>query len=464
MTEVFRTEKDSIGALRVPIDAYYGVQTLRAKENFKITGTSVNSEFIRSITEIKIAAAITNKEAGVLSEDIADAIIKAGNEVLNGKFLNDFIVDAIQGGAGTSLNMNANEVLANRAIEHLGTHKGNYSIVHPNDHVNCGQSTNDVYPSAGKIAVIRHLYKGIDALKKLKGALDDKSEEFKDIVKMGRTEMQDAVPVTLGQTFSAFSSAISRDIKRFYQAIEVLSILNMGGTAIGTGINANPEYIKKIVKNISVITGLELKQAHNLIDATQNLDDFVFVSGILKSCAATISKISNDLRLMSSGPRTGFGEINLPARQNGSSIMPGKINPVMPEMINQVAFNIIGNDLTITMAAEAGQLELNAFEPVIFYCFFESLEMLTNGIAAFTDFCVKGITANEENCKMEIENSLGLLTALCPHIGYTKASNLAKRALKEGKKISELLLEEQIMSPEEVDKVFSQALASCKNI
>lgn len=462
MTKGYRVEKDSIGEARVPACAYYGIQTMRAHQNFKITGQRVNPEFIRSIAEVKIAAAITNKEAGVLDEKIADAIIKAGNEVLNGAFFDDFIVDTIQGGAGTSLNMNANEVLANRAIEILGGKKGDYSIVHPNDHVNCGQSTNDVYPSAGKIAVIRHLLKAIKALSELKNALLRKSEEFKDIVKMGRTEMQDAVPVSLGQTFGAFAEAVSRDIKRFYGAIEVLSKLNMGGTAVGTGINADSVYISKIVDNISDITGLKLTQAENLIDATQNLDEFVYVSGILKSCAATISKISNDLRLMSSGPRTGFGEINLPARQNGSSIMPGKINPVMPEMINQISFNIIGNDLTITMAAEAGQLELNAFEPVIFYCFFESIEMLANGVNAFTEYCIKGITANEGQCRNEIENSLGLLTALCPYIGYTKASSLAKRALKEDKKVFELVLEEGIMTEEELDKVFDEVIqASC---
>jgi len=458
MTEVYRIEQDSIGKGRVPVDAYYGIQTKRASENFKITGMRVNPEFIRSMAEVKIAAAISNKEAGVLDEKIADAIIKAGNEVLNGSFADDFIVDTIQGGAGTSLNMNVNEVLANRAIEILGGQKGEYSIVHPNDHVNCGQSTNDVYPSAGKIAVIRHIYKALDALSNLKSALVDKSEEFKNIVKMSRTEMQDAVPMTLGQTFCAFAGAIDRDIKRFQKAIDALSTLNMGGTAIGTGINAHPVYMKKIAGNISDITGLKLSLANDLIDATQNLDDIVYASGIIKSCASTISKISNDLRLMSSGPRTGFSEINLPARQNGSSIMPGKVNPVMPEMINQVAFNIIGNDVTITMAAEAGQLELNAFEPVIFYCLFESLEMLTNGINAFTEYCVKGITANEKICRGEVESSLGLLTALCPYIGYTKASSLAKRALKEDKKIFDLLLEEEIMTPEEIDKVFDETL------
>ncbi len=458
MSEGYRLEKDAIGTMQVPIDAYYGVQTMRAHENFNITGQRVHPQFIKSIVEIKIAAAMTNAEVGVLDTRIANAIIRAGNEVLNGKFADAFIVDTIQGGAGTSLNMNANEVLANRAIELLGGQKGDYSIVHPNDHVNCGQSTNDVYPSAGKIAVIRLLNQAHVALMQLENTLQKKAEAFKNIVKMGRTEMQDAVPISLGQTFGAYAKSVGRDVKRFQDAAAALSRLNMGGTAVGTGITADARYIEKIVANIADITGLSLSQADDLVDATQNLDEFVYVSGILKSCAATISKISNDLRLMSSGPRTGFGEINLPPRQNGSSIMPGKINPVMPELMNQIAFNVIGNDLTVTMAAEAGQLELNAFEPVIFYCFFESIEMLTNGISAFTAYCVEGITANEDQCKEAVENSLGIITALCPYIGYTKASSIAKRALKENKRIYDLLLEENIMEKETLDKIFDEVL------
>ena len=458
MSEGYRLEKDAIGTMQVPIDAYYGVQTMRAHENFNITGQRVHPQFIKSIVEIKIAAAMTNAEVGVLDARIANAIIRAGNEVLNGKFADAFIVDTIQGGAGTSLNMNANEVLANRAIELLGGQKGDYSIVHPNDHVNCGQSTNDVYPSAGKIAVIRLLNQAHVALMQLENTLQKKAEAFKNIVKMGRTEMQDAVPISLGQTFGAYAKSVGRDVKRFQDAAAALSRLNMGGTAVGTGITADARYIEKIVANIADITGLSLSQADDLVDATQNLDEFVYVSGILKSCAATLSKISNDLRLMSSGPRTGFGEINLPPRQNGSSIMPGKINPVMPELMNQIAFNVIGNDLTVTMAAEAGQLELNAFEPVIFYCFFESIEMLTNGISAFTAYCVEGITANEDQCKEAVENSLGIITALCPYIGYTKASSIAKRALKENKRIYDLLLEENIMEKETLDKIFDEVL------
>ena len=343
----YREETDSIGTKQVPIDAYYGVQSLRAAENFRITGKKVHQEIINSIVEIKLAAAMTNGEAGIIDNNVANAIMDACREILAGKYVDNFIVDSIQGGAGTSLNMNANEVIANRAIELLGGTKGDYLIVHPNDHVNCGQSTNDVYPSAGKIAIIRLLKKTIEQLDYMYQTLLKKSEDFNDIIKMGRTEMQDAVPISFGQVFNAYASAILRDKKRFKSAIKEMSKLNMGGTAVGTGINADSTYIKNIVPNLAKITKLELEQAEDLIDSTQNLDSFVYVSGIVKSCATTLSKISNDLRLMSSGPRTGFGEINLVPKQNGSSIMPGKVNPVIPEVINQIAFNIIGNDTTV---------------------------------------------------------------------------------------------------------------------
>ncbi len=385
----FRKEYDSLGGKEVPAEAYYGVQSLRAAENFRITGTIVHSEIIKSIVEIKKAAAITNKEVGVIDEKIADAMVDACDEILAGKLLDNFIVDSIQGGAGTSLNMNANEVIANRAIEILGGIKGDYLVVHPNDHVNCGQSTNDVFPSAGKIAMIRLLEKVMVELDGLYEALMENANKFEKIIKMGRTEMQDAVPISFGQVFGAGASAIKRDKKRFLKGVEAMSELNMGGTAVGTGINADPEYIKNIVPNISKVTGLELTQAEDLVDATQNLDEFVYVSGIIKSLAVTLFKISNDLRLMSSGPRTGFGEVTLAPKQNGSSIMPGKVNPVIPEMMSQICFNIIGNDSTVAYAAEAGQLELNAFEPIIFRCMFESLDTLCNGINIFTKDCIK---------------------------------------------------------------------------
>jgi aspartate ammonia-lyase len=449
----YRIEYDSIGAKEVPVDAYYGVQTLRAYENFKISGRKVHGELIKAIAEVKKATAITNGEAGVVPPAVAEAMAQACDDILSGKLKSSFIVDAIQGGAGTSLNMNANEVVANRAIEILGGQKGDYTLVHPNDHANCGQSTNDVYPSAGKIAVIRMLQKARTALVALKDALVKKAGEFNDVIKMGRTEMQDAVPISFGQSFNAYASAFTRDIRRFEEATHTLSVLNMGGTAIGTGITADKRYIENIVPNLCKVTGLALTQAEDLVDATQNLDGFVYVSGIIKSCATTLSKVANDLRLMSSGPRVGFAEINLPPKQNGSSIMPGKINPVIPEVVNQIAFKIIGNDTTITLASEAGQLELNAFEPIIFYSLFESLETLTNGVNAFRKDCIEGITVNVDSCEYQVERSIGIVTALCPYIGYTKASALAKRALKEKKSIRDVLIEEKIVDEAEIDKM-----------
>lgn len=451
----YRIESDSIGKKEVPISAYYGVQSLRAYENFKISGRKVHPEFIRAIVEVKKAAAITNRDAKVINENIASAMITACEEILDGKYVDHFIVDAIQGGAGTSFNMNANEVVANRAIEILGGEKGDYSIVHPNDHVNCAQSTNDAFPSAGKIATVRLLFKAIDALEEFRSAILCKAEEFGSIIKMGRTEMQDAVPISFKQSFCAYASAISRDIKRMKEAVKEMSKLNMGGTAIGTGINAEKEYVKNIVPNLSIVTGLELVQSEDLIDATQNLDCFVYVSGIVKSCATNLSKMANDLRLMSSGPRTGFSEINLPAKQNGSSIMPGKINPVIPEVINQIAFNVIGNDATITFAAEAGQLELNAFEPIIFYRLFESIETLANGVEVFTRDCIKGITVNENVCNDEVERSIGIVTAMCPFIGYQKASEIAKKALKENKRVRDVLIEESVANESELNKILN---------
>lgn len=451
--ELTRTERDSIGEKQVPIDAYYGVQSMRAFENFKITGKKTHPEFIRAIVEVKKAAAITNKDAGTVKANVADSILIACDEILEGRFLENFIVDAVCGGAGTSLNMNANEVIANRALEIMGKEKGDYKEVHPNDDVNCGQSTNDVYPSSGKIALVRLLNDAKDELGKLYNAFLSKAAEFENIIKMGRTEMQDAVPISLGQSFSAYASAVLRDIGRFDSAIAEMSKLNMGGTAIGTGITAHKDYIKNIVPNISKITGLKFTQAEDMVDATQNLDSFVFVSGTIKSCAVTLSKIANDLRLMSSGPRTGFGEINLPPKQNGSSIMPGKINPVIPEVISQIAFNIIGNDTTVTLVAEAGELELNAFEPILFYCLFESLDTLKNGIKTFISECIEGITANDDVCREEVKKSLSLVTALCPYIGYTRASELAKKALYEKKNIRTVLIEENIMDENKLDKI-----------
>ena len=384
----FRVEKDSIGTKDVPENVYYGVQSLRAAENFHITGLNMHPEIINSLAYIKKAAAITNCEAGLLDKRRTQAIVQACDEILEGKFREDFIVDPIQGGAGTSLNMNANEVIANRAIEILGGKKGDYSVVNPNDHVNCGQSTNDVIPTAGKMTSLRLLKKLKKQLLRLHSALEQKADEFDSVIKMGRTQLQDAVPIRLGQEFKAYSVAILRDLNRMDKAMDEMRTLNMGGTAVGTGLNADESYLRRIVPNLSEISGMDLVQAYDLIDATQNLDSFVAVSGAVKACAVTLSKIANDLRLMSSGPRAGFGEINLPAKQNGSSIMPGKVNPVIPEVVNQVAFNAIGNDMTITMAAEAGQLELNAFEPIIFYCMFQSIDTLGYAVETLVDNCI----------------------------------------------------------------------------
>lgn len=448
-----RMEHDSIGALNVPAEAYYGVQSMRAATNFQITHRPLHPVLIDSIVMVKKAAAITNEKSGKLDQQIAQAIIKACDEILDGNLRDQFIVDAIQGGAGTSANMNANEVIANRAIEILGGTKGDYSIVHPNDHVNMSQSTNDVIPTAGKITVLKLLPQTIKELEKLEKAMEEKEAEFDDILKMGRTQLQDAVPMRLGQSFGAFVHVLKRDIKRLKNVMDEMKVLNIGATAIGTAINIDPYYLANISYELSKVAGISLKQAEDLIDATQNLDGFVSVSRVLKTCAVDISKISNDLRLMSSGPRTGLSEINLPARQNGSSIMPGKINPVIPEVVSQVAYLIIGHDYTITMAAEAGQLELNAFEPVLFHHLFESIDTLKEAAATLTKHCITGITANKGQCEEYIEKSVGISTALCPYIGYAKSAEIAKKSLKTGISVKELVLEEGLLKEEELKEI-----------
>lgn len=446
----YRLESDSIGEKQVPIDSYYGVQALRAAENFRITTLRMNDEFIKSLAQIKKAAALSNFKAELLKKEIADAIITACDEIIQGNLHDQFIVDPIQGGAGTSANMNANEVIANRAIELLDGKKGNYDIVHPNDHVNMGQSTNDVYPTAGKITILKLLPKVIIELQKLAEALDVKAAEFDDVLKIGRTQLQEAVPVRLGQEFNAYSSLVKRDLARLTHIQDELKTVNMGATAIGTAINANEIYFNNIVPNLCKVTDLELTQADDLIDATQNTDAFVMVSSAIKTCAVDLSKISNDLRLMSSGPRAGFGDIHLPDKQNGSSIMPGKVNPVIPEVMNQIAFNIVGNDLAVTMAVEAGQLELNAFEPIIFYNIFESILTLANGINTLVENCVKGITANRTNCIQMVSNSAGIATALAPHIGYKKAASIAKNSIKTGRPVKDVLTEIGAFNEEEI--------------
>lgn len=453
MTEYMRLESDSIGEMEVPGEAYYGVQALRANENFPITGNSLNPDFIKNMARIKRAAAITNMRAGRLKPEIANAIESACNEVVCGMFASEFIVDGIQGGAGTSANMNMNEVIANRAIEMLCGKKGDYSIVHPNDHVNMAQSTNDVIPTAGKLTVLDLLKKLEKSLKKLDRALYKKADEFDGVIKIGRTQLEDAVPMRLGQSFHAYATMIERDIDRIAKAKKEMYTVNMGATAIGTGINTSEYYFDHIVPTLAKVSGYPLVQADDLFDATENLDGFVRVSSCLKACAVNLSKMCNDLRILASGPKAGFGEITLPAMQNGSSIMPGKVNPVIPEVVSQVAFHIIGHDVTITMAAEAGQMELNAFEPVVFYNLFDSITTLTHAVDTLTDNCIIGITANEERCQKLLDASVGITTALCPYIGYKKAASLAKESLRTGVPVKKLVLKHGLIKEKQLDVV-----------
>ncbi|MDY3006276.1 aspartate ammonia-lyase [Anaerococcus porci] len=449
----FRREHDSVGEMDILENAYYGANSKRAEENFPITGLKADDKFLDALIEVKKACAIENEKLDLITTEQKDAILYACDKLLDGEYRDNFIVDPIQGGAGTSYNMNANEIIANIANEKLGGRLGVYDMVHPNDDVNKGQSTNDVIPTSGKIALIRYFIELKDECENLLASLEKKSEEFKDVYKMGRTQLQDAVPISLGQEFNAYKCAIKRDYKRMDSAIEILSSVNLGATAIGTGLNADSTYVKEIVGVLKEITGLDLKQAEDLVDGTQNLDSFLFSSSILKTFAASLSKISNDLRLMSSGPQTGIGDINLPVRQAGSSIMPGKVNPVIPEVVNQVAFAVIGNDTTVTMAVEAGQLELNAFEPVIFYKLFESLRALKGAIYTLRVNCIDGITANKEKLQDEVEKCIGLVTALAPHIGYEKSSELAHKAQDTGKTIRALVLEEGLISEDQLDKM-----------
>lgn len=448
---ITRLESDSIGTMEVPQKAYYGVQTLRAKNNFRITGRPLHPEFIRNLVRIKKAAAFTNMSAHMLDEAVGQAIVRACDEIISGKLHSQFIVDAIQGGAGTSANMNANEVIANRAIEILGGQKGDYSIVHPNDHVNMAQSTNDVIPSAGKLTILGLLPGLVDELERLQKALRQKAIEFDDVVKMGRTQLQDAVPIRMGQSFEAYAAVIGRDIRRIRGLEEELKQLNIGATAVGTAINVNPVYLFHIIRNLNVVCETDCVQADDLFDATQNLDSFVHTSAALRVCAVNLSKICNDLRLLSSGPKAGLGEINLPPKQNGSSIMPGKINPVIPEVVSQVAFNVIGNDVAVTMAAEAGQLELNAFEPVIFYKIFESIDTMTGAVETLIDNCILGITANREHCKALVESSAALATALCPVLGYKKSADIAKQSMTTGVSVRKIVLDEKLMTEAQLD-------------
>jgi aspartate ammonia-lyase len=450
-----RIESDSIGSMSVPAAAYYGVQSLRAMYNFPITGMPLNPAFITSLARIKKAAAYANHESGVLPAEKADAIVKACDEVIEGSFRGEFIVDAIQGGAGTSANMNINEVIANRADELMGGKRGTYTFINPNDDVNKSQSTNDVVPTAGKLTALTMLVPLETELLRLEKTLSEKSSEFSGIIKMGRTQLQDAVPMTLGQSFGAYESMVGRCRKQLENVKKELYQVNLGGTAIGSALNAPEIYEQRVVPILARITGCPLVQAGDLFDATQNIDSFASVSSVLKICALDLSKMCNDLRLLSSGPRAGFNEIHLPAMQNGSSIMPGKVNPVIPEVVSQVAFSISGNDTAISMAVEAGQMELNAFEPVVFYKLFESITTLTGAVKTLTDNCITGITVNKEQCRMFVERSVGTATALCPYIGYRKSAEIAKRALAENVSVRELVLKEHLLKESQLDYILN---------
>ena len=449
----YRIESDSIGSRQIPADAYYGVQSLRGAENFRLTGLHLHPQFICSMAAVKKACAIANCAAGEITETIRDAICNACDEILSGKLHDQFLCDPIQGGAGTTANMNANEVVANRAIELLGGVKGDYTVVHPNDHVNRSQSTNDVIPTSAKLTAIHLLNNAIAQLRRLEKALGEKEKEFHSIIKMGRTQMQDAVPIRLGSEFGAYRKAVLRDLSRLERALTEMYPVNLGGTAVGTALNAVNAYTNSVVPTLAEITGLPVVQAEDLVDGTQNLDSFAYVSAALKTCALSCSKMANDLRLMSSGPRCGFEEINLPAMQNGSSIMPGKVNPVIPEVMSQAAFCIIGNDMAITMAAEAGQLELNFAEPVLYHKLFESLDVLAGALETFVDNCVTGITANESRCRELVDGSVGVITAICPKIGYTQAASIAKEAIKTGNSVRKVLESREIMTEEEIDRI-----------
>ncbi|WP_309075710.1 aspartate ammonia-lyase [Paenarthrobacter sp.] len=463
-----RSEHDLLGDRNVPADAYWGVHTLRAIENFPITGQplSTNKHLVRGLAAVKQAAARTNHELGLLDAEKAGAIEQACQDIMDGMLQDQFMVDVIQGGAGTSSNMNANEVIANRALEILGHPKGDYSKLHPNDHVNLSQSTNDVYPTAVNLATIFSVKELLEALEELELAFAEKGREFRTVVKMGRTQLQDAVPMTLGQEFGGYAVTIGEDRARLDESHMLIHEINLGATAIGTGLNAPAGYAEAACRHLAEITGLPLLTAADLIEATQDVGAFVHLSGVLKRVAVKLSKICNDLRLLSSGPRAGLGEINLPAVQSGSSIMPGKINPVIPEVVSQVAYEVIGNDVTVTMAAEAGQLQLNAFEPIIVHSLHKSISHLEAACRTLTARCVRGITANTERLRLTVEQSIGLVTALNPHIGYASATAIAQEALVTGKGVAELVLEhglltatqlEELLSPERLANLSKQA-------
>ena len=450
----FRVESDLIGELQVPIDAYYGVQTQRAINNYQISNTRMCDypEYIIAMAYVKMAAAAANTELGVMPKEIGEAIIKACQEIVDGKFHDQFPVDMMQGGAGTSVNMNANEVIANRALELMGHKKGEYQFCSPNDHVNCAQSTNDAYPSAFRYTFVRMNKQVEKALADLIASFRAKGEEFKDIIKMGRTQLQDAVPMTSGQEFNAFANNLEEEMANLERNAVLLKEINMGGTAIGTGLNAVPGFAELCTKKMSEFTGDKFEKAADLVEATPDTGAYVSYSAALKRLAVKLSKTCNDLRLMASGPRCGLHEINLPAMAPGSSIMPGKVNPVIPEVTNQVCFKVIGNDTAVCFAAEAGQLQLNVMEPVIVECILESQTWLINVMNTLRTLCVDGITVNAEHCQNMVKNSIGIVTALNPYIGYKASTKVAKEALVTGRSVYDLVLEHGLMTKEKLDE------------
>jgi len=454
-----RTERDSIGEMEIPASADYGIHTARAVENFPITGIRLSHfpELIESLAMVKKAAAQANRDFGRLSPEIAAAIISACDLVIAGDAREHFVVDMLQGGAGTSTNMNANEVISNLALKLLGRPRGEYALLNPNDHVNLSQSTNDVYPTAVRLTVLRACPELIETQRLLMDALLAKAEEFDDVIKVGRTQLMDAVPMRLGSEFRAFAVTVGEDIERLKEFAALLREVNLGGTAIGTGINTPEGYSARVIANLAEVSGIPLSPAYDLIEATSDLGAFVTFSSVLKRIAVKLSKICNDLRLLNSGPRAGFGEIRLPAVQAGSSIMPGKVNPVIPEVVNQIAYQVIGNDLTVTLAAEAGQLQLNAMEPVIVLNILQSMRMLIRGMSVLREKCIVGIEADRERCRELLEGSLVTVTALNPYIGYDAASRVAKEALLTRRSIREVVLAQGLMTAEQLDEAFSTA-------
>ncbi|MFS0689364.1 aspartate ammonia-lyase [Sporosarcina sp. 179-K 8C2 HS] len=451
----FRIEEDLIGKKQIEENSYYGIQTLRAIENFPITGYRLHPELIRSIAMVKKAAALANHETGLLPTEKANAIVQAAEEVIEGKWHDQFLVDPIQGGAGTSINMNANEVLANRALELLGRNKGDYAFISPTSHVNMSQSTNDAFPCAIHIATLRLIDQLHETLASLCKEFHRKAAEFNGILKMGRTHLQDAVPIRLDQEWDAYALVLERDMKRIENTKDNLYSINLGATAVGTGLNANTKYINHAVYLLSQMSGYPFIKAKSLVDATQNTDCYTEVSAALKICMINMSKIANDFRLLASGPKVGLNELHLPARQAGSSIMPGKVNPVMPEVINQVAFQVIGNDHTISMASEAGQLELNVMEPVLVFNLFQSLSIMNNCFSVFRDYCVVGVTPNIERMKEYVDSSIGIITAINPYIGYEKATEVAREALRSNRSVREICLEKGFLSEEKLDIILN---------